>query len=203
MGIEQQLKALMAAVGLVSWRQLAQRSGLSVGQLRCMRRQGIARVQLQQLERLAVALDVPLSTLLQPQAPASPEQVFRQECDRLRLQLEQQAHSLREDFERESLTQLESWLLNWPRALAAMERNPDLPASKLVPLLQPVWKLLDHWQWQAIGQMGETVAFDPQRHSPHSGSPVPQQPVRIRCPGSEWRGRIIRRADVEVLPEQP
>lgn len=196
----------MTAAAIPSWRELALRAGLSVDQLRRLRRHGFATARLQILEQLAAGLGVPLSTLLGQPAGLSPDvslEQLRQEGDRLRQQLAQQEQTLREAFEQESLAYLESWLLNWPRALAAIERNPDLPASKLVPLLQPIWKLLEQWQWQAIGQIGETVPFDPQRHTPHGGAPTLDQLVRIRCPGSQWRDRLLRRAEVEVLPEEP
>lgn len=203
-GTEVQLKALMAAAGIASWRELAERSGLSVEQLRRLRRQGLAPARLQTLDHLAGGLGVPLSSLLgqREELAANGELALRQECDRLQQQLAQQEHTLREAFERDSLAQLESWLLNWPRALLALERNPSLPASKLVPLVQPIWKLLEQWQWQAIGRIGETIPFDPQRHTPCHGSPDPQQPVRVRCPGAQWRDRLLRRAEVEVLPEE-
>jgi molecular chaperone GrpE (heat shock protein) len=53
------------------------------------------------------------------------------------------------------------------------------------------------------GSVGETVAYDPDRHEP-LGSPSvrPGQAVVVRLPGCSYRGRLLRRAGVEARTEE-
>ena len=52
-----------------------------------------------------------------------------------------------------------------------------------------------------LGELGEEVAFDPDRHDPLSttGAPEAGVPVRIRVVGLSYQDRVLRRAGVEPV----
>jgi hypothetical protein len=52
-----------------------------------------------------------------------------------------------------------------------------------------------------LGELGEEVAFDPDRHDPLStaGAPEVGVPVRIRVVGLSYRDRVLCRAGVEPV----
>ena len=54
------------------------------------------------------------------------------------------------------------------------------------------------------GPVGESVPFDPNRHTPLSAHAVPEtgQPVVIRFPAASYRGELIHKAGVTPLEEE-
>jgi hypothetical protein len=52
-----------------------------------------------------------------------------------------------------------------------------------------------------LGELGEEVAFDPDRHDPLSATGAPEVgvPVRIRVVGLSYQDRVLRRAGVEPV----
>ena len=54
------------------------------------------------------------------------------------------------------------------------------------------------------GAIGETAAYDPDRHEPLGGPAMaPGQAVVVRIPGCSYRGRQLRRAGVDIASEEP
>ena len=53
------------------------------------------------------------------------------------------------------------------------------------------------------GAVGETAAYDPDRHEPLGGPALTLgQTVVVRVPGCSYRGRLLRRAGVDGAPEE-
>jgi molecular chaperone GrpE (heat shock protein)/DNA-binding Xre family transcriptional regulator len=124
---------------------------------------------------------------------------FAQEFQRLQAQMEQQKQTLIQEFQSSSLQQLESWLIQWPTAAAAAQKNPQLPAFKLLPLIKPVAGLLKQWGVEAIASVGEQVAYDPQSHQLMEGSAQAGDLVRVRYVGYRQGDKLLHRAKVSPV----
>ncbi|MEM6837433.1 MAG: helix-turn-helix domain-containing protein [Cyanobacteria bacterium P01_C01_bin.120] len=217
----ERLQTLMAAADISNFRALAQRAQVTSWAVQQLRRDRITTMRVEVLQRLAAALGISLTELLQTfgaiaTVPAATERAvlptsqavsqvatLQAEYQRLQTQLEQQAETLVRQFQREALAVLESWLMQWPTAAHAVEKNPDLPASRLLPLVQPMQALLDSWGVEAIAPVGAIIPFDPQAHQSMSGHIEPGAAVKIRYAGFRWQGQLLHRAKVspaDVLP---
>ncbi|MEM9768882.1 MAG: helix-turn-helix domain-containing protein [Cyanobacteria bacterium P01_D01_bin.71] len=207
----ERLQALMAAADIPNFRALAQQAQVTDWAVQQLRRDRITTMRVEVLQRLAAALGLSLTELLQafgavatvPAAPpaaisaaAARVAALEAEYQRLQTQLKQQADTLAQQFQREALAVLESWLVQWPTVTHAVEKNPDLPASRLIPLVQPVQTLLDSWGVEAIAPVGSVVPFDPQMHQLMSGDVEPGTLVKVRYAGFLWQGHLLHRAKV-------
>jgi len=105
----------------------------------------------------------------------------------------------RRQFQAEALACLEPWLRQWPTAVAAAQRQPDLPASRLLPLTHPWQELLQWWGVTAIGEVGAELPYDPQVHQPLQGDIAPGQRVRVRYLGYRQGDRLLYRAQVSAV----
>ena len=70
---------------------------------------------------------------------------WQQEYQRLKQEIAEQQTTLQVQFQQDSLQIIESWLIQWPTAIAAIAKNPDLPAERLIPLVNPVKELVTGW----------------------------------------------------------
>ncbi len=199
------LRALMQAANLPSFAALRQQAGVSAWPLQQLRRGQAHRLRAETLAALARILRVPLVQLLQDFSPLSlgvvarEEDALRQEYQRLQAQVEQQGVSLVTDFQAQSLAVIEAFLLQWPTAVAAVAKNPQVAAANLLPLVKPVEQLLAAWGVQPIGTVGAETAYDPQVHELMQGQAQPGEPVRVRYVGY-WHGdRLLHRARVSPL----
>lgn len=209
------LKQLMEAAAIPSFRALARQAGVSDWSVTQLRRDRIASMRVDILQKLAVALDRSLPELLahfggvsNPIAAGAPDKqansnerltALETEYQRLQSQLELQATQLQQQFQKESLAMLESWLLQWPTVTHAVAKNPDLPASRLVPLVQPVQDLLEQWGVVAIAPVGAEVPFDPQQHQLMEGTAEPGNLVKVRYTGFRQGETLLYRAKVSPV----
>lgn len=111
-----------------------------------------------------------------------------------------------QQFQQETLAILESLLLQLPTFTDAISRHPDLPASRLLPFLQPLYQLLKTWGIEPIGQVGEIVRYNPQEHElmEDSSSPAKETEwVRIRYVGYRQKDRLLYRARVSPVESTP
>lgn len=193
------LRTLMQAVGLGSYRALARAAGVSRGAVDRLRQGQVGRLPVQTLLQLSQALQVPITDLIAQfgaptdlPAPRGGASVPSPDQDGDR----------RRQFQAEALTCLEPWLRQWPTALAAAQRQPDLPASRLLPLTRPWQELLQHWGVTAIGEVGAELPYDPQVHQPLQGHITPGQTVRVRYLGYRQGDRLLYRAQVSEVPSR-
>ena len=124
---------------------------------------------------------------------------LEQEYQRLQTQLTQQEASLQQKFQQDTLQTLESWLLQWPTVAYAVQQNPQIPASRLLPLLRPMENLLKTWEVSAIAPVGSEVPYDPQHHQLMEGSAQPGDPVKIRYTGYFQKEKLLHRAKVSPV----
>ncbi|WP_424095235.1 nucleotide exchange factor GrpE [Moorena producens] len=198
----EQLRQLMAKVGIPSFRQLSLRADVSELQVRRLRKGQVSQMQVKTLLKLAQALQVSVNQLLVLFLPNSvstlqeEDSTFKQEYQRLEQQLEQQRETLMQEFQQSSLQVLESWLVQWPTAAYAAQQNEQLPAVRLLPLVKPVEQLLEKWGVDAIASVGEELPYDPQQHQLMSGSAQPGDRVRVRYTGYRIGDKLLHRAKV-------
>ena len=210
----QRLQLLMQQAGISSLKELSRLSGISQWQLSRVEHGLLPKMNVETLLKLADALQVAPSQLLTLFCPAStlpsvPKQEeesaaiasLKQEYQRLQQQMEQQRAVLREEFQQSSLEILESWLLQWPTATVAVQKHPQLPAVKLLPLVKPVEKLLKQWGVEAIASVGEAVAYDPQCHQLIEGTAQPGDLVKVRYVGYRQGDKLLYRAKVSPVKD--
>lgn len=204
----QLLQEMMQRVGVSSFSQLSYLSGVSVGQIRRLRRGQLSSMRLEILEKLSKALQVSLSELLvsfssksvSPNSVSEEELVaLKNEYQRLQQQLKKQRESLKEEFQQASLQILESWLLQWPTAAYAVENNNQLPAVRLLPLVRPVEQLLQEWGVEAIASVGSEIPYDPQQHQLMEGTAQVGELVRVRYTGYRQGEKLLYRAKVSPV----
>lgn len=216
------LAELMQQAGIANVDELREISGLSGWQLSRIQYGLLPKMSVEALINLAKALKLsPESVLsylhpeLLPHTEAQENnrdralendqtqriEQLQTEYQRLQQQLEEQKERLQQEFQQQALSVLESWLLQWPTAAAAAQKNPDFPAVKLLPLVKPLANLLNHWQVEAIASVGETIVYDPQWHQLMDGEVEPGSSVVVRYVGYRQEQKLLYRAKVSpVVP---
>lgn len=213
----------MDQVGLRSFRALTEAAGVSEWTIQQIRRGQISTLRLEVVLKVSQALQVSLSDLLaqlSPSAPVAPSpavdekvaestsstppsaqiEQLQQEYQRLQVQMDQQRETLQAAFQAKALTAIEPWLLQWPTAAYAAQKNPEAPAIRLIPLMQPLERLLTEWEVRAIAPVGSEAPYDPQLHQLMEGTAQPGDPIRIRYTGY-WHGdKLLHRAKVSPVP---
>lgn len=207
----------MKQMGISSFRALSRQADVSDWQVKQLRQGQVARMRLEPLLKLSQALGITLVELLETfgaledakgaeiasrqqnwQAKQAADKIaaLQQEYQRLQAQLAEQEASLQQKFQQDILQTLESWLLQWPTAAYAVQQNPQIPASRLLPLLRPMENLLASWEVSAIAPVGSEVPYDPQRHQLIEGDTQPGEPVKVRYTGYYQREKLLYRAKV-------
>jgi transcriptional regulator with XRE-family HTH domain len=188
----EQLSHFMQTVGIPSFRELSDRSGLSRRAIDTIRRGQAESLKYADLNSLANLLQISLDRLIQEFSSVTKLEHLPQP--------DQPSHNLRAEFERETLHHLESMILQLPTAAYAASHNPDLPARHLLPLLLPLTQLLSKWGIEAIAQVGEEVEFNPQVHSLVEGGNIePGTMVTVRYVGYRQAEKLLYRARVSPI----
>jgi molecular chaperone GrpE (heat shock protein) len=201
------LREQMTAVGISSLRALADQSSVSRHQIERLRRGEAQLLNLRDALQLAQSLQLTLPMLLkqfsearlETEAFGAASSDLRAEYQRLSEKLAQVKSQLQQEFQADVLNILEPLLLQWPTAAHAAQQNPAAPAVRLLPLLLPIEKLLEGWQIERIGTVGETVSFQPQLHQWNAQTPPPEsaEPVRVSHVGYRQGDRLLYRAKVK------
>ncbi|MFZ4729874.1 MAG: nucleotide exchange factor GrpE [Pseudanabaena sp.] len=172
------LRLLMKQVGISSFQILSERTGISRRAIDTLRKGNAATLRYADLAKLAEVLQIEVTEVIakfisdsnNPESPISEIAALREEYQRLQQKLEQQKLELRSQFERETIQQLESLILQLPSAAYAAQQNPNMLAKNILPLLRPIDALLQRWGVTAIGAVGKEVNFDSQKHQLMEGS---------------------------------
>lgn len=209
------LRDRMNQLGISNWQALRQTSGLSAVRLGQIRRGELGRVTLADLAKLASALNwttaeleaqlgilsSPVTALSRVSENSGQLEELRQQCQRLREELQQQKSQVVGDVRDAVFEQLQTLLTNYPTARQMTQAKPDLPAKNLMSLLTPLDNLLESWEYQPIGKAWERVAYDPQLHQADSDEIKAGDWVYIRFVGYREGDRIICPAKVSrTLP---
>ena len=206
------LRVLLEKAGLKNCQELSKNTGISQWQLTRLQYGLMHRMPLETILNLSVALNISLDQLIatfvpeskypedwQPQEEKTNSEIENQEYQRLQQTIEQQKETLELEFRSASLQAIESWLLQWPTAVAAIGKNPELPAERLLLLMKPIEELVSHWGVEAMYSVGEELPYDPQWHELMKGDAEPGDMVQIRYVGYKLGGNILHKAKVSAL----
>jgi transcriptional regulator with XRE-family HTH domain len=207
----QALRRLMTGQDITSFKALSLRSQVSLGAIKRLQQGHILTMQVQTVAKIARVLEISVDGLVRslttesigiPQPNASNSEV-QQEYDRLAQTLKHQETNLREVFQHEALQTLEPWLIQWSAAAHAAQTNPQLTASKLLPLLTPIDRLLVEWGVSAIGTIGEVCDYDSALHQGMNADCQLGDRVRVRFLGYRYQNsngnHVLHRAKVMRL----
>jgi molecular chaperone GrpE (heat shock protein) len=172
------LRQLMKLVGISSFQILSDRSGISRRAIDTLRKRNAATLKYADLAKLAEVLQIEVTEVIakfisntsNPESSSLEISALREEYQLLQQKLEQQKLELRSQFERETIQQLESLILQLPSAAYAAQQNPNMLAKNILLLLRPIDVLLQKWGITAIGSVGKEVDFDSQKHQLMEGS---------------------------------
>lgn len=177
------LKKLMVEAGISNFKQLSQQSGVSQKQILRLRQGKVKQMRVEVLLALTTVFSLRVDELISLFSHPTPNAELSQ----------------REQFQRESLQQIESWLLQWPTAVHSIENNPNLSAQRVIKLLNPIEKLIASWGVTKIGQVGETVNYNPQQHQLLSGNAQPGEAVKVRYVGYKHGEKLLYRSKVAPI----
>ena len=207
------LQKLMARVDIADSEELSKQAQVSGLQIKRLEYGLIHKLTVENLLKLANSLQLSpeglltqfdsqssesLSTLVEPDQTT---QNWQQEYQQLQTRLEQQAASLETQFQQQSINVIESWLIQWPTAIAAIAKNPDLPAERLIPLVRPVKELVEQWGLTPISEVGTEIPYDPQQHELMSGDAEPGTTVKVRYVGYQQQDKLLYKAKVSPVAE--
>ncbi|MDJ0844582.1 helix-turn-helix domain-containing protein [Crocosphaera sp.] len=217
---QQKLHELMQQAEIANFDELSQVSGISQWQLNRLLAGLLPKLPITDLLKLAKVLNLSLERLLLQFETTEPlredwqsisqgisdnsdrnTDALRQEYQQLEQQLEQQKEQLVQEFQASSIARLESWLLQWPTAAIVAQKNPEISAVKLLPLVKPIFELLKQWGLEMKGTVGEVVPYDPQSHQllEGGGNAEPGDTVIIRYVGYHHDHKLLYRAKVSPL----
>jgi transcriptional regulator with XRE-family HTH domain len=209
--VSQALRQLMRDCDIDTFKALSLRSKVSVGAINRLQQGHILKMQVQTVGKIARVLGLSVDDLVRslttesipiPKPKASNSEL-QQEYDRLAQKLKHQATTCRETFQHEALQTLEPWLIQWSAAAHAAQTNPQLMASKLLPLLTPIDRLLIEWGVSPIGAIGEECDYDPALHHGMNGDFQLGDRIRIRflgyCYQNSTGNHVLHRAKVMRL----
>ena len=147
------------------------------------------------LQKIAHSLNISVHTLID--ALSADEQLSQQQTK----QIESESN-IKLEYQQEAISILESLLLQFPTFTYAVQKNPELPAKKLLPLLEPLNELLSYWGIEAIGRVGEIVTYNPQEHElmdNNNLSIAEAEQVKIRYVGYRHHDKLLYRAKVSSI----
>ena len=199
----------MQRVGTVSFKALASAAGVSQGQIRRLRQGEIAQMRVETVLKLAQVLQVPINVLVKTfsnLAPALPQtddktiDTLKQEYQKLQTKLAQQRQTLLQEFQISSLQVLESCLLQLPTFAFKVQQNPEISATKLLPLMmRPLEQLLQQWGIEQIAPVGSKLPYNEQLHQLLTGNAQPGDLVIVRYTGYIQGDKLLYRAKVGLI----
>lgn len=200
------LQKLMQQAKINSYEELAEMAGVPRRHIYRLLHGLVLQTRTDVLLKLAQALRISLSELVRAFSAQSPSlqdaedlAALRQEYDRLQEKMQQQRESLTAEFQRETLDVLESWLTYWPSAAAKAQSNPEIPATRLLPIVKPIEELLAKWGVEAIASVGEEIPYDPQEHQLIKGKAQPGDLVKVNYIGYKQGDKLLYRAKVSAI----
>lgn len=206
---KQLLQELMQQAGITDIDELSRLANVARLQLIRIQRGLIHNISVGAIARIAGVLDVSLDRFVatfsdrysyEPQPSLNNElAACRQEYQQLQQAMNDQQATLAAKFQQESLEIIESWLLQWPTATAAVQQNPQLPATRLLSLVEPVEQLLKEWNVETIAAVGEEIPYDPQYHELMKGSAQPGELVKVRYVGYQQQDKLLYKAKVSPV----
>jgi len=192
----ERLRSLLSPVQLSSFRELSRVASVSLWQVNQLRQGQALHMRVEALIPISRTLQISLDTLI--------TQFSSMPSDALSIAPSDKAEAITAEaiaaFQDASLQTLESLLIQLPTAIYAAQQKPDIPASRLIPLLRPIDQLLHQWGIEAIAPVGAEVPYDPHRHQLMDGNAQPNDPVKVRYTGYRQGDRLLYRVKVSPVP---
>ncbi|MGV2829877.1 helix-turn-helix domain-containing protein [Myxosarcina sp. GI1(2024)] len=212
---KQILDSLMERANISELSELSRLSGVSQWQLNRLQHGLIGKISVENIAALASVFQLSIEQFLDtfisfdrknvsPEIPTQDSTTIanlKREYANLQERMEQQQETLKQEFQRESLQVIESWLLQWPTAAAAVRKNSQLPAERLLPLVKPLEQLLGEWGIEPISAVGEKLPYDPQRHELLKGTANSGELVEVRYVGYKQADKLLYKAKVSPVEE--
>ena len=209
----ERLKKLMQSVGIADLNELSQTAKVARLQLIRIQQGLILNVSIGAIAKIAKVLNISIDRFLaiftestesstdQPTTPTDDSALTacRQEYQKLQQEMSQLEAELTQQFQQQSLETIESWLLQWPTAATAVRQNPQLPATRLLSLVEPVEELVEQWNVSTIATVGEELAYDPQQHQLMKGVAQPGEVVKVRYVGYKQGDKLLYKAKVSPV----
>ena len=209
---KQLLQDLMQQVNISDIEELSQEANVARLQLIRIQRGLIRNVSVGAIARIAKVLNTSIDSLIEtfveqstanvkPQKTESRDALnaCQQEYQKLQQEMLQQQEFLEAEFQKASLETIESWLLQWPTAVAAVHKNPQLPAERLLTLIKPIEQLLKQWDIKTIASVGDELSYDPQYHQLLKGTAEPGELVKVRYVGYKQEDKLLYKAKVSPV----
>ncbi|PSB11025.1 hypothetical protein C7B62_07195 [Pleurocapsa sp. CCALA 161] len=210
---KERLQNLMHQAGITDINELSQVAKVARLQLMRIQQGLILNISVGAIAQIAQALNVSVDSLLKTfveQHPVGNQSATssqdrdaltacRQEYQKLQQEMTQLQQALQVEFQQDSLETIESWLLQWPTAATAVRQNPQLPATRLLSLVEPIEQLIKHWNVSTIATVGEELAYDPQNHQLMKGIAQPGELVKVRYVGYKQGDKLLHKAKVSPV----
>lgn len=209
---KQLLNDLMQQVNISDIEELSRIAQVARLQLIRLQRGLVLNISVGAISKIAEALNISIDSLVETFVEQSTVNVGTQipenndaltacqaEYQKLQQEMLQQQEFLAAEFQKTSLETIESWLLQWPTAAAAVRKNPQLPAVRLLSLVEPVEELLKEWDVETIATVGEQLAYDPQYHQLMKGTAQPGELVEVRYVGYKQDNKLLYKAKVSPI----
>ena len=205
------LRQLMSQAAIDSYPQLSHLAQVSERQLYRIDNGLINALTLDTLQKIAQALNLSVESFINAFADRSSlaldnqnetYEQLQQEYEQLKQEKEQLGEKLTQEWQQSTISILESLLLQLPTISEAVKDNPVFPASRLLPLLKPLGKLLSTWEVEEIDSVGEIVTYNPQEHELLEDQNIQVQEinqVKVRYVGYRQRGKLLYRAKVSPI----
>lgn len=186
------LQDLMTQNGIENYLELSRKSKVSELQFYRLENNLLDYIPLGVLKKIATTLNIPLSLLIEK---------LTNHFDRASLNdtLSIENDTLIKEYQQETISILESLLLQLPTVVYAVKNNPDLPANRLLPLLEPINQLLFSWGISSIDRVGDIVDYNPQEHELMDMDNDDHEnisKVEIRYVGYRQQDKLLYRAKV-------
>ncbi|MGD1917550.1 MAG: hypothetical protein ACFCAD_00920 [Pleurocapsa sp.] len=215
---KQLLEDLMRQVNIANIYELSKKAGVARLPIIRIQRGLILNVSVGAIVKIAKALSISVDSLIdtfseqyqyaektEPQVSQNISNnddalaACKQEYHKLQQEMLQQQEILEAEFQRSSLETIESWLLQWPTAAMAVNKNPSLPAARLLSLVEPVEQLLKQWNVTTVATVGEKVTYDPQYHQLIKGTAEIGEVVEVRYVGYKQEDKLLYKAKVSSV----
>ena len=209
---QQLLQDLMRQVNITDIYELSKVAGVARLPIIRIERGLILNISVGAIAKIAKALNVSVDNLIETFSEQSATNVItqeskshndliacQQEYQKLQQEMLEQQAFLEAQFQQASLEIIESWLLQWPTAVAAVQKNPQLPAARLLALVEPVEQLLKQWDVETIAAVGEKLAYNPQYHQLIKGTAQPGDMVEVRYVGYKKEDKLLYKAKVSPV----
>lgn len=192
--IREILQSLMIQAQIKNYLEFSRKSGVSELQFYRLENNLLDNIPLGVLKKIAKALNVSVTTLID---------YLENDIDLLTensmTKNQELISNVITEYQQETISILESLLLQLPTVIHAINHNPQLPASRILPLLQPLNELLSTWEIESIGQVGDIVNYNPQEHELMENNDLSLEEIKqveIRYVGYRQKHKLLYRAKV-------